>query len=120
LDREDVAGVAKRYPVLADRLEDVATKWLDGEGFADSDRPTKVEPVQTPVEKLETQIAKLAKQQTDMQKDIGDMRKEMGEGFAKIDQLMAFLSPSNGGQDPVLHALLSALTCLSLCVLSLH
>ena len=77
MDREDVAGVAKRYPVLADRLEDVATKWLDGEGFADGDRPAKVEPVQTPEEKLtnkvsqvETQIAELAKQQADMQKDI--------------------------------------------------
>jgi hypothetical protein len=80
LDREDVAGVAERYPVLADRLEDVATRWLDGEGLADGDRPAKVEPVQTPVEKLtekvsqvETQIANLVKQQTDMQKGIQEV-----------------------------------------------
>ena len=72
--------MAERYPVLADRLEDVATRWLDGEGLADGDRPAKVEPVQTPVEKLtekvsqvETQIANLVKQQTDMQKDIQEV-----------------------------------------------
>ena len=72
--------MAERYPVLADRLEDVATRWLDGEGLADGDRPAKVEPVQTPVEKLtekvsqvETQIANLVKQQTDMQKGIQEV-----------------------------------------------
>ena len=83
--------MAERYPVLADRLEDVATKWLDGEGFADGDRPAKVEPVQTPVEKLtekvshvETQIAKLAKQQTDMQNQQMDMQK----GIQKVLELL--------------------------------
>ena len=86
-----MAGVAERYPVLADRLEDVATRWLDGEGLADGDRPAKVEPVQTPVEKLtekvsqvETQIAKLAKQQTDMQ----NLQMDMQKGIQKVLELL--------------------------------
>ena len=92
LRREEVAEVAERYPVLADRLEGVAagyTKWLGG-GVLDLDdmidRPAKVEPVQTPVEKLaekvselENQLATVAKQQKEMHEDI----------LKRFDQLLA-------------------------------